>query len=398
MTSDETGDNKGHEGRSRRAVLRDGAAALSVLFVVGALVTVPRIQNDLKRSVNAALRAEGIEARVDFNGQVGTMRCVDKLDDPDAAVRVAESVDGVRRVRVDVSCLEEPPPEPGDTSTVPPTTVPPTTPPSSTAPTTTMTTITTSTVPDTTAPADEPVVRADLADGIVTLSGVVASEEQRDGLIEAAAAATDPSTVVDDLTVDPASELSDEDQSAIATLLAAMPVPLVRGTVGWSPAGVVADGVYVDEAARTLFEAAAAPLGVTPSLEVRPTGTADDALVIENELNEIVLADPILFGKGSVEIDLASIPTLQRVAGIAKRYAGLAIEVRGHTDSEGDPGRNLTLSEQRAASVEDALVALGVPSADVSSRGFGESELITDENGVEIPELSRRVVFGVTTS
>jgi OOP family OmpA-OmpF porin len=84
------------------------------------------------------------------------------------------------------------------------------------------------------------------------------------------------------------------------------------------------------------------------------------------------------------------------VAGIAKRYGGLAIEVQGHTDSEGDPGRNLTLSEKRARAVLDALVAQGVPGADLTAKGFGETQLIVDQTGREIPDKSRRVVFGVT--
>jgi len=76
----------------------------------------------------------------------------------------------------------------------------------------------------------------------------------------------------------------------------------------------------------------------------------------------------------------------------------MVVEVQGHTDSEGDAGRNLTLSEQRAKAVADAMIALGVPSANITSKGFGETDLITDDNGVEIPEKSRRVVFGVSVS
>ena len=60
-----------------------------------------------------------------------------------------------------------------------------------------------------------------------------------------------------------------------------------------------------------------------------------------------------------------------------------------------DPTRNQALSERRAASVAAALQALGVPAEQLTSRGFGESQLITDNNGVEIPDLSRRVVFAV---
>ena len=60
---------------------------------------------------------------------------------------------------------------------------------------------------------------------------------------------------------------------------------------------------------------------------------------------------PILFGKGEIVISPQSTATVERIAGIVKRFGGTSIEVQGHTDSEGDPGRNLTLSEQRAKAV-----------------------------------------------
>ena len=137
-------------------------------------------------------------------------------------------------------------------------------------------------------------------------------------------------------------------------------------------------------------------MGIAADLVPRPTATPEQAAALEAELNALVAAEPILFDKGSTTIGATSVATVQRVAGIAKRYAGVAIEVQGHTDSEGDPARNLTLSEQRAAAVLDALVARGVPTADLSAKGFGMTELIRDADGNELPEKSRRVVFGVT--
>ena len=112
-------------------------------------------------------------------------------------------------------------------------------------------------------------------------------------------------------------------------------------------------------------------------------------------LNALVAAEPILFDKGSTTISDASQSTLVKVAGLAERYAGVAIEVQGHTDSEGDAGRNLTLSEDRAGAVLDALVALGVPVADLTAAGYGEADLILGADGEEDPAASRRVVFAV---
>jgi outer membrane protein OmpA-like peptidoglycan-associated protein len=138
--------------------------------------------------------------------------------------------------------------------------------------------------------------------------------------------------------------------------------------------------------------------GVTPPLGSRPVATPKDATDVEAAINALVSATPILFGKGDVVISAQSFSTLEQIAGIVTRFVGLSIEVQGHTDGEGDPGRNLTLSEERAKAVADALVARGVPADEVTSKGFGETQLIRDENGAEIPDKSRRVVFAVTTA
>jgi len=394
--TDETNDR---DHRSRRAVLRDGAVALSVLFVVGGLVMVPAIQRDLQHAVNDALDAEGIVARADFRGQDATLRCVDQLDDPDAAHDVAAGVDGVRNVRLDVSCLvpaEIGPEGPVEGQRTTTTTVPASS--TSSAPTTTAAATTTVATTTTAVDGPEAVVSVTLDSGRFTLDGTVGSAEQRAALEEAAAAAVGATNVLGALAVDTDLALDDADVSSIAAVIAAMPVPLVRGTVSWTGDDVAVTGVYVDNDAYEAFRDAAEGSATLADLRLRPDAAPADATAVQQELNELVAATPIVFGKGEVTVSPESAALLQQVAGIAKRFGGVVVEVQGHTDSEGDPGRNLTLSEQRAAAVAAELVRLGVPSDDVTSKGFGETQLVVDENGVEIPEQSRRVVFGVTTS
>jgi len=114
-------------------------------------------------------------------------------------------------------------------------------------------------------------------------------------------------------------------------------------------------------------------------------------------MNTLVATTPIVYKKGATDIAPASRVVIEQLAGLAKQFGGLHIEVQGHTDSEGNAARNLVLSQRRAQAALDAMVALGVPGADLSAKGFGETQLITDQNGKEIPAKSRRVVFGVST-
>jgi outer membrane protein OmpA-like peptidoglycan-associated protein len=385
--------------RARRRILVGGVLALLGLYVAGAFVEVPRIEAELSVEVDDRLAAAGIAAVSEFSGQDGTLRCAAPLtaDQSAVAVREAQAVRGVRVAELDASCslagggaapttaVTTTPP----TTTPPTTTTPETTPPTTVAPTTVAVT--------TTVPAAPVQVEAQLVDGRLVLTGTVASDLERLALIERATSVVTFGNVSNQLVVDttvPA--LPGDDFVVFLDLMMKMPPHLVTGSVRWAQ-GVQVSGTYASDTLRAAFGAAAAAQGVAADLTPRPTATAAQAIALEAELNSLVAAEPILFEKGSTVISEASLGTVQRVAGLAERYAGVAIDVQGHTDSEGDAGRNLTLSQQRAQAVLDALVALGVPATDLTATGFGLTQLVTDADGNEIPEKSRRVVFGVTT-
>lgn len=358
--------------------------ALTLLYAAGVLVQVPRIQTDLAQRVESVLRAEGADADVEFLGQAGRILCRTPLRLPNEVLRRASAIDGVQSIELAPTCSEP---------FVPPATAPATT---ATSSTTTTSTTTTSTVPPTTVAPAVPVLRATLADGVMTLSGAVASREQRAQLLEVVGAVLADENVVDDLDVDATVGPSPDVLSRFALMAQAMVVPLSTGEVGWTSDGLVARGVFADDGSRAAFQTAADAIGAVATLTERAPATAADATPIEDAMNMLVTATPVLFAKGEVTIDPASFPTLQRVAGLAKRLGGVRIEVQGHTDTEGDTERNRELSQRRADAVLEALVSLGVPRADLVAVGYGEAQPIVDQNGAEIPERSRRVVFAVT--
>lgn len=385
--------------RARRIIVV-GAAAVGAVFVVGAVVQVPRTHDDLASRVESELAAAGLDVRAEFSGQDGTLHCTAVLADPAQAAALARNVWGVRTIDVDASCGVL-----GETAAVASTTTPAlTTAPTTTVVATTTLTPATTTAPTTDAPTTVPVPVAPdqftlaLKDGVFTLDGTVASDLERFVLVDRANAALSPSNVVNNLTITDDTAVVPATQFAgLVDVMALMPANLASGALGWNGTDGTLTGSFVSDDGRDALEAAAAESGVVASLTPRATATAEQAASLEGELNALVAAQPILFDKGSVDISQSSLGTVQQVAGIAKRFGGVSIEVQGHTDSEGDPGRNLTLSEQRAASVRDTLVAMGVPSADITSKGFGMTQLILDSNGNELRDESRRVVFGVNT-
>ncbi|MBP2226899.1 OmpA family protein [Azospirillum agricola] len=86
-------------------------------------------------------------------------------------------------------------------------------------------------------------------------------------------------------------------------------------------------------------------------------------------------------------------PAADRVIGDAvaaiSKSGGARIHVVGHTDSSGSPAYNQRLSIRRADAVKKALVAKGIPAANVTTEGKGEGQLLV-QTGPNVREPSNR--------
>ncbi len=100
----------------------------------------------------------------------------------------------------------------------------------------------------------------------------------------------------------------------------------------------------------------------------------------------------ITFLSGSARLDATSIRTINALAAIAVPCveADLELEVAGHTDASGDADQNQILSQDRAATVRDALIARGVPERAITSIGFGQTQPIADNETPEGRAENRR--------
>jgi OmpA-OmpF porin, OOP family len=73
------------------------------------------------------------------------------------------------------------------------------------------------------------------------------------------------------------------------------------------------------------------------------------------------------------------------------------IELQGHTDNVGDFDVNVKLSKDRAEAIKTALVARGVASSRVQTRGFGSMKPVASNAKEETRKLNRRVEMAVLT-
>lgn len=82
---------------------------------------------------------------------------------------------------------------------------------------------------------------------------------------------------------------------------------------------------------------------------------------------------------------------LDWATGILKKYPDMNVEVAGHTDSKGSDSYNEKLSEGRAQAVKQYFVEHGVPSSQLTVKGYGEKDPIADNTTDAGRELNRRV-------
>jgi OmpA-OmpF porin, OOP family len=106
--------------------------------------------------------------------------------------------------------------------------------------------------------------------------------------------------------------------------------------------------------------------------------------------------DRILFDTGAATLRSESNEQIGNIAAILKAYPNVKLKIGGYTDSTGDATKNLTLSQDRADAVMDAIVAQGVDAARLASEGYGVEHPIADNATDEGRQKNRRVSVRVT--
>lgn len=115
----------------------------------------------------------------------------------------------------------------------------------------------------------------------------------------------------------------------------------------------------------------------------------------QTTIETLLASSPIEFAPDSAEIDTDSDAVLVQLAAALGQVPNTAVELVGHTDSQGDDARNLQLSEDRAKAVMQRLIDLGVPPTRLTARGEGESNPLGDNATDEGRALNRRIDFNL---
>ncbi len=106
--------------------------------------------------------------------------------------------------------------------------------------------------------------------------------------------------------------------------------------------------------------------------------------------------DRLLFETGKETLKPESREQLGNIAEILKAYPNANVKLGGYTDNTGDPDMNMKLSADRAASVKQSLVDMGVDASRLESEGYGEQYPVASNDTEAGRAQNRRTSIRVT--
>lgn len=110
---------------------------------------------------------------------------------------------------------------------------------------------------------------------------------------------------------------------------------------------------------------------------------------------QVLILKNVNFEFDSAKLTPESMAILDQAAAALNKTPGKKVQVAGHTDSVGSNAYNQKLSQARAKTVRDYLVAQGVEAARMSSAGFGEEKPVADNSTDEGRSKNRRVELDI---
>jgi outer membrane protein OmpA-like peptidoglycan-associated protein len=120
--------------------------------------------------------------------------------------------------------------------------------------------------------------------------------------------------------------------------------------------------------------------------------TRDEAIVLRRGNDMILRLVGISFNVGRSEIEAHNFAMIAKVQKAIAVFPDAKLVVEGHTDSFGSDASNLALSQKRAESVRQYLIAnMNVVSSNITAVGYGESNPVANNETPEGRKKNRRI-------
>jgi outer membrane protein OmpA-like peptidoglycan-associated protein len=105
----------------------------------------------------------------------------------------------------------------------------------------------------------------------------------------------------------------------------------------------------------------------------------------------ILTLGDVLFDTGKSTLKPGAYSTIDKLAQVLKQSPDRKLLIEGHTDSTGSDATNMALSQQRALSVQAALMERGVSAQQIAAVGKGESTPVASNDNAGGRQQNRRV-------
>jgi OOP family OmpA-OmpF porin len=106
--------------------------------------------------------------------------------------------------------------------------------------------------------------------------------------------------------------------------------------------------------------------------------------------------DRLLFDTNAPTLQPASGEQLRNIATILQAYPNINVKIGGYTDNTGDPAENQALSQRRAETVRDQLIAMAIPADRLEAEGYGDQHPVADNSTEAGRQQNRRISMRVT--
>ena len=245
-------------------------------------------------------------------------------------------------------------------------------------------------------------------DNKITLNGVVANEDQKAALVDAANRTYGASNVIDRLSIgenilpiEQIGSLVSDFGLPDGTLRVSLEKGLkITGEVDsegrkLSIGENLQNALGSDYSVKNLLSVVIPEPEPEPVVIKEPEPVIDIAAICQAKVKELMSDSKIFFATAKAEIKSESYALLDNISAVLAECSESAVEVSGHTDSTGSQSFNQPLSLNRAKAVVDYLVSKGVDANRLTSEGFGAEKPVADNSTKEGRAANRRIEFTV---
>ena len=249
-----------------------------------------------------------------------------------------------------------------------------------------------------------PTFAANVANGKVTLNGILPDAASKAAVVDRAKQLYGDGNFIDQL------QIADRAKPDwVASLPALLPALKLKDRVN---GGVAVDGGAINltgqvasaDLKNSIFSEVSKSLpanfkindlmSVNAGPALSETGLEAQTAVNKELVGKIIEFDT---GKATIRPGANGTEILDQVVAVLSqdKYKSLSFEVAGHTDNRGNASANQKLSQTRAAAVMKYLTDKGLAAARLTAVGYGDTKSLVPNDTPENMQRNRRIEFGV---